>query len=623
MPRSATARYLAPSGVDADDVVADAFAGVWGALRNGHGPQDDFRSYLMACVRNACRSRRTRATPLPADIIEDVPGGRLVGERPLLEDPERYVEADTVARAFATLTPRWQHALWVTAVEERSPADVSRELKLSPNATAALTMRARQAFASAYLAEHVSVATDPACAALAPLLAPYVRDRLGVAERARVEEHLAECIACTAAVDDLRDLNSCLRTLLPATPSTLIAAATLPAIVGGTTAISGGALGVSALVLKVAVPLLLLVPAAAVVHHELDRRDDGATAGAAAAAVDTVASVTSPAAPATTAVVSTTAAAPSTTVAPTTTEPPTSTTVRATIPATTQVVAIVPPVSVTVPRHDPLGETVTTVAAAVGQVREVLEPVVDPLVDAVVPVIAPVVRPVATTVGALTGPLFDRLYPVVDNVASPLAEVLANVTTPVVEVVGVVAAPAVAVVDDVTAPVAAVIEPLTAPVWSSLFPVADAVSAPLDVRGRPGEHEVIEPLAAPLWSGLFPLADAASAPLDVTAPVAQVIEPWRPAVVEPVPDDRCDVDHPTARPLGEHTAVAAAVPVEPARTPADVAPRSDPSGGDAARHAGADHLVDARDSRDAVGDDGAGDAAGDAVERQRCRQRRR
>ena len=180
----ATARYLAPSGVDADDVVADAFAGVWGALRNGHGPQDDFRSYLMACVRNACRSRRTRATPLPADIIEDAAGGRVVGERPLLEDPERYVEADTVARAFATLTPRWQHALWVTAVEERSPADVSRELKLSPNATAALTMRARQAFASAYLAEHVSVTSDPACAAVAPLLAPYVRDRLGVAERA-------------------------------------------------------------------------------------------------------------------------------------------------------------------------------------------------------------------------------------------------------------------------------------------------------------------------------------------------------------------------------------------------------------------------------------------------------
>ena len=87
----ATARYLAPSGVDADDVVADAFAGVWGALRNGHGPQDDFRSYLMACVRNACRSRRTRATPLPTDIIEDAPGGRVVGERPLLEDPERYV----------------------------------------------------------------------------------------------------------------------------------------------------------------------------------------------------------------------------------------------------------------------------------------------------------------------------------------------------------------------------------------------------------------------------------------------------------------------------------------------------------------------------------------------------
>ena len=99
----------------------------------------------------------------------------------------------------------WQHALWITAVEERSSADVSRESKLSPNATAAPTMRARQAFVSAYLAEHVSTTSDPACAAVAPLLAPYVRDRLGVAERARVEEHLAQCDACTTAVDDLRD----------------------------------------------------------------------------------------------------------------------------------------------------------------------------------------------------------------------------------------------------------------------------------------------------------------------------------------------------------------------------------------------------------------------------------
>src|SRR4051812_37264680 len=360
----ATARYLAPSGVDADDVVADAFAGVWGALRNGHGPHDDFRSYLMACVRNACRSRRTRATPLPTDIIESAPGGRVVGERPLLEDPERYVEADTVARAFATLTPRWQQALWITAVEERSPAKVGRELKLSPNATAALTMRARQAFASAYLAEHVSVATDPACAAVAPLLAPYVRERLGVVERARVEEHLAECGGCREAVDDLRDLNSCLRTLLPATPSTLIAAATLPAIIGGTAAISGGALGVSAVVLKVAVPLLLLVPAAAVVHHELERRND-TPSPAAAAAVDTVASASSTAAPTTTVSVSTTAAARTTTVAVTTTErpaiaTPTSSAVRTTAPTTAPVAEIVPPVSITVPPHDSLGDTVTS-----------------------------------------------------------------------------------------------------------------------------------------------------------------------------------------------------------------------------------------------------------------------
>ena len=74
---------------------------------------------------------------------------------PVYEDPERYVEADTVARAFASLSPRWQQTLWLTEVEQRSSAEVAAHLQLAPNATAALTHRAREAFATAYLAEHI------------------------------------------------------------------------------------------------------------------------------------------------------------------------------------------------------------------------------------------------------------------------------------------------------------------------------------------------------------------------------------------------------------------------------------------------------------------------------------
>src|SRR3954453_12852914 len=54
------ARWLMPSRHDADDAVADAFAAVLQALRNGNGPREDFRAYLLACVRNACSLRRVR-----------------------------------------------------------------------------------------------------------------------------------------------------------------------------------------------------------------------------------------------------------------------------------------------------------------------------------------------------------------------------------------------------------------------------------------------------------------------------------------------------------------------------------------------------------------------------------
>src|SRR5687768_3399621 len=60
-----TAWCILRSKSDADDVVSDAFAGVLSAIKNGRGPRDNFRGYLLACVRNGCRSRRPR--PVRAD----------------------------------------------------------------------------------------------------------------------------------------------------------------------------------------------------------------------------------------------------------------------------------------------------------------------------------------------------------------------------------------------------------------------------------------------------------------------------------------------------------------------------------------------------------------------------
>lgn len=72
---SAVAARLVPAGADVDDVVEDAFERVNRAIRNGRGPTEDFRSYLVVAVRSGasdlrrgrsgpCRARRSRRSTL-------------------------------------------------------------------------------------------------------------------------------------------------------------------------------------------------------------------------------------------------------------------------------------------------------------------------------------------------------------------------------------------------------------------------------------------------------------------------------------------------------------------------------------------------------------------------------
>ncbi len=241
-----TAQWMLRSPSEVDDVVSDAFAGVLEAIRNGNGPRDNFRSYLLATVRNGCRSRwqrRERAVRAEAD------------DSSVFEDPERYVEADTVARAFASLSPRWQQTLWLTEVEQRSAAEVAAHLHLAPNATAALAHRAREAFATAYLAEHIDSAHE-VCQRYAPRLAAYVRTQLTDSQRDAVERHLIDCQRCQQAVNDLRDVNASLRKLVPPT----VAALAAPSTVGISTLGTVSGLFSSGLLLKGAAAVLIATP---------------------------------------------------------------------------------------------------------------------------------------------------------------------------------------------------------------------------------------------------------------------------------------------------------------------------------------------------------------------------
>jgi RNA polymerase sigma factor (sigma-70 family) len=258
------ARHIVCSRHDADDVVNEAFAGVISAINHGAGPRSNFRQYLMACVRNSCKSRRWCGRSISTDPSLHERSGAI------FEDPECLSEAGLVANAFSSLSPDWQQTLWLTAAEERPTSEVAQQLDRRPAAVAALAHRARAAFAEAYLAQHQARSTDPTCARISPKLAHYVRRRSGDVDSVLVERHLVDCVACSCAVDELRDLNASLRTLTGPAPlvGMDIAAAGAATMVGflplaGSSGWSVGSVSGS-VVAKIAVLGALLVPAAIV-----------------------------------------------------------------------------------------------------------------------------------------------------------------------------------------------------------------------------------------------------------------------------------------------------------------------------------------------------------------------
>jgi RNA polymerase sigma factor (sigma-70 family) len=512
-----TARWLLHSRSEADDVVADAFAGVLSAIRNGNGPLDNFRSYLLAAVRNGCRARRRRV------VTADAPRAD-AGKTPMFEDPERYVEADTVARAFASLNPRWQQTLWLTEVEQRSPAEVAAVMELAPNATAALTLRAREAFATAYLAEHVNASSDAACERHGRRLAAYVRDQLTYNQSEEVERHLLQCRRCQQAVDELRDVNASLRKLVPPVGSALAAQWTVGTTFVGTVSnlFSSGLLLKGAAAVLIATPLLVNIlggfgrggtpddaevrtVVAAPEEPEVESnpvdvtrpiRQPGTVSGPASSGLvgtttTTIPPKESPESP---------AAGLSGADEPTSVNRP-----IAEVPG-----AVQPPIVPPAPDEDE---------------NPVIDHVVNPVVGGVVvPVIEGVVVPIVEDV------VIPVVEPIVDGVVVPVVE---DVVVPIVEpVVEEVVAP---VVDEVVVPVVEpVVEEVVAPV---VAPVVDEVVVPVV---EPVVEEVVAPVVAPV---VEPVVDEVVAP--VVEPVVEVVAP----VVEPVLEPVVEVVAPVVEPI--------------------------------------------------------------------------
>lgn len=183
----------------AEDLVADAFLKVLAVLRNGGGPDDAFRGYLLTTVRNLHlnKIRSTRRESLVPDY-EDVERHLVVGD-----GVDDLLDSHAVGRAFAALPERWQTVLWLGAVEGRPNDEIARLLDLTPNAVAALSFRARDGLREAYLADHLLDAQDRGCRRFTDLMPAYVRGNLTRPRQTLVTEHLDGCVRCAGLVAEL------------------------------------------------------------------------------------------------------------------------------------------------------------------------------------------------------------------------------------------------------------------------------------------------------------------------------------------------------------------------------------------------------------------------------------
>lgn len=222
------AAALTANRADRDDLVADSFIRVLGALRDGYGPSDTFRAYLLTTLRNSLIDRRRRDSPIA--LVADAPEER----REERHDPiDTRLHAQIAATAFSQLPRRWRLVLWYTEVENRSPGEVAAILSLTPNGVAALAYRAREALRQAYLDQHTPTAPTRTCRPILKRLPAWVRDRTTASDTRRISTHLKGCSDCRALAADLRQLNQQLPSLLaPLVAGTPLALASLAGTAG-------------------------------------------------------------------------------------------------------------------------------------------------------------------------------------------------------------------------------------------------------------------------------------------------------------------------------------------------------------------------------------------------------
>lgn len=231
------ARYWTRSEAGAEDLSAEAFTRVLYAIRNGNGPTEAFRPYLLTAMRNVARdwAEGDRRTLLVPDLVDVAP------PEPDQDPVIAALERSLAGTAFMSLPERWQTVLWQTEVEQEGPTQLAPQLGIDAAAVAALAYRAREGLKQAYLQAHITEIGSPSCRPYAERLGTHTRGKLRGREAAKVRQHLKHCTECIGLYAMLKYVNGNIHVVIA--PAVLGAAAAARAgfVLAGTGAGAAGA----------------------------------------------------------------------------------------------------------------------------------------------------------------------------------------------------------------------------------------------------------------------------------------------------------------------------------------------------------------------------------------------
>lgn len=188
----------------AENLLAEAFEIARTELARGNGPDLAFRPYLLTLVRDVAGEWSTDGKRL---LLSD-------GYDALAAARDGVDDTSLAARAFARMPERWRVALWHTAVEGESPADIAPLLGLSPSAVNTLVQRARDGLRRVYLQADLDDEVPRECHDMRDRMAEDARGRLSRRHRGALDDHIDNCDRCRAVFRDVAEVDASLGKLV-------------------------------------------------------------------------------------------------------------------------------------------------------------------------------------------------------------------------------------------------------------------------------------------------------------------------------------------------------------------------------------------------------------------------